>query len=647
MMLSKPSFIFRAVIASPSDVERERGIIREVIADVNKTLETMGRDYRIVLVEQKDVPPGIGNPERKIIEHFGIENIHIFIGIFWRRFGSPPDFARPSDNAIYLSGTQSEIDEAFAAYEKNGHLRPEIMIYRKMDPPKRMPKEENEEAIIQYANVLTFFRQLESGNKHKAYYVKFLGREFKNRLNKDLVQICSKNESRWLSEKTSSSSFLAPDRINLDPEQRWFESSPLKFNPFSETISEKVPIEEYAIPNCSISDVKRIISDKNMIYVFGDKGTGKTTLLENTLRLVENDIYQDAIQNDKIYCVRIGSDNFTKQLELIGGLSQYQTFHFTKLIYDLTTGGVETLAQRQLPKPEVDFSQPLNTLTVLMNWLRQYKYNCMICLVDGVDEVFRIKDRLMAAKQTIDLIRSIIPANASNFRLRLFLTSDLKKMMRIENQVFRLDRYRTVDLEWNEEKIVEMLNRRLQVASRTGAVINLSELCPENPNIENEMAHLARNNPRAMLWLANKLIQIHVEQKEVTEFISSVSWEKVKKDWDVKQADFDYGNDRNTFWVGLNGTPYFHQMEIDLSPILSRILCCLIEAKGSVCEHENIIQAGYPNENSKYLKKTYRQQMVNLNKKLNEIAPGWLLNVRGKGYRLKEPDEIKSRGGKI
>ncbi|MBK9925435.1 MAG: helix-turn-helix domain-containing protein [Anaerolineales bacterium] len=72
---------------------------------------------------------------------------------------------------------------------------------------------------------------------------------------------------------------------------------------------------------------------------------------------------------------------------------------------------------------------------------------------------------------------------------------------------------------------------------------------------------------------------------------------------------------------------------------MSDILCFLIEAKGTICDPETLIRASYPsNEDPNYLMKTFYQQIGNLKKRLEDIAPGWLQNVRGKGYRLVKPD---------
>jgi len=190
-MTSKKDIVFfRAVIASPNDVKPERVFVRKVIDTVNETLESLGKNYRIKIVEQKDVAPRGGNAEEVVSQLLEIENCHIFIGIFWRRFGKPPQIARP--------GTEAEINAAFAARgEKNG-LQPEIMIYRRTDKSNQTIREKDKEGIIQNRKLLSYFREFETNDRNQAIWQKFEVKEFRELLRNSLIRICTNNENRWL-----------------------------------------------------------------------------------------------------------------------------------------------------------------------------------------------------------------------------------------------------------------------------------------------------------------------------------------------------------------------------------------------------------------------------------------------------------------
>jgi len=631
--------VFRVVVASPSDVVNERIGVLKAIDNLNNTLTIMGKAYRLKMVEQKDAYPSVGNPEKLVSEQLEIPNAHIFIGIFWRRFGSPPRIVRTSGSSFSLSGTESEIDKAFEARKKNDGIKPEIMLYRKIDSPNVTKDFANEEdAIIQYARVIEFFRKMETGEKHQLLYVTFSGKEFIEKLQRDLLKICAENEIKWINLSSQPGNLHGINAMN-DPEESWLARSPLKFNPFNDDIREKMHLEEYTTFPCSRSDLKRLISNESLIYIFGDKGAGKTTLLENIVRTVLSKLDKDILKDENIYCLRIGPEHFETQLERLGSIKDYQNYDFVRLVFNLVTDGVVKSVQRAIPRPDVDFRRPSETLRILLKWLRQEKYTSLLCLVDGLDEINSVKISQNPESEILELLRNIVTTpKVDGVRLRFFLTSNLELLMKREKKLFQLDHYPNIHLEWNEHKLIQILNLRFQVASRDGTNWEIGDLCPDVPEIEKELVKRANRNPRALLWLANRLFQIHVQENYVTDFIEAKSWLKVKDEWEIKKTDFIYVDNHDGFWVGANKVPFYNETEIELPKILSKILCCLIDAKGAICEPEKIIRAVYPsNEDTRYLMKTFYQQMGNLNKELNEIAPGSLQNVRGKGYRLIDP----------
>lgn len=636
---NNPVSVFRVVIASPNDVEMERAVVRKVIENLNKSLDNTGEIYRLNVVEQKDAAPGAGNPEERVSEQLAIPNCHIFIGLFWRRFGNPPKITRPKDSSYYLSGTESEIDMAFDARKNNFGIKPEIMLYRKVDIPNEADKfVSDEDAIVQYARVIEYFKKIDIGEKHPLFYAQFSTHDFSDKLHRDLLKVCTDNKLKW-QNFDSGSHYLYGEKMGVDPEEAWLLRSPFRFNPLKEDLIEKVRLEEYTVPY-NRSDLRRLITGDHLIYVFGEKGSGKTTLLENILRIVSGELDKEMLQEEKIYCLRIGPEHFENQLERIGGIKNYQVYDFVRLVFNMVTDGVIKFAQRDIPKPDVDFNRPSETLMILLRWLQQEKFTSLLCLVDGLDEINIVKASPDPGIEISRLLRNIVTTpKVEGIRLRFFLTSSLERMMRQEKNLFQLDHYLPIHIEWNDSKLSQLLNQRFQVASKTGADITIGELCPEIPDIEGELLQRANKNPRAMLWLVRRLFEIHFHGKNVRDTIGEDSWMKLSNEWETKKVDFVENNSRKEFWIDENRNPYFKETAIELPKILSDILCCLIEAKGVICEPEKLIRASYPaNEDPNYLLKTFYQQIGNLKKRLEDIAPGWLQNVRGKGYRLVEPD---------
>lgn len=95
--------VFKVFIASPSDVPKERAIIRTVL---NRWNEINSERYKIVLYPvgwDTHSSPEIGDHPQKIINKRILKDCDLLIGVFWTRFGTPTE--------EYGSGTEEEIEE--------------------------------------------------------------------------------------------------------------------------------------------------------------------------------------------------------------------------------------------------------------------------------------------------------------------------------------------------------------------------------------------------------------------------------------------------------------------------------------------------------------------------------------------------------
>jgi hypothetical protein len=133
--------IVRLLISSPGDVDIERQQVLEVVDEVNRTL---GRQLGVVvdpLDWARDVYPAAGRPQGVINEQLG--SYEIFVGIMWRRFGTPSGVAR--------SGTEEEFLRAYESWQKT--KRPHIMFYF-CDAPAPPPTSPDE--VEQLSRVVEF-----------------------------------------------------------------------------------------------------------------------------------------------------------------------------------------------------------------------------------------------------------------------------------------------------------------------------------------------------------------------------------------------------------------------------------------------------------------------------------------------------------
>jgi hypothetical protein len=133
---------YRVFIASPGDVKEERDVMSRVIDNVNRTDGRKG-DYAVELIRwETHAAPGGGSPQQVINDLIDIGDCHIFIGIMWRRFGTP--------TASFGSGTEEEFDLAYKGWTKQPSMS--LMFYFCQRP--FMPRDLDE--VEQMRRVLAF-----------------------------------------------------------------------------------------------------------------------------------------------------------------------------------------------------------------------------------------------------------------------------------------------------------------------------------------------------------------------------------------------------------------------------------------------------------------------------------------------------------
>lgn len=139
-----PAQILRIVVASPGDVRAERDAVSVVIDQVNRSVA--GERGLVLKVSQweKDASPGFHaqGPQALIDAILRIPECDIFVGIFWKRFGTPVLDAK--------SGTEHEYKLAYEAWKEKG--RPQIFFY--FNERSYAPK--SKEETDQWGSVLDF-----------------------------------------------------------------------------------------------------------------------------------------------------------------------------------------------------------------------------------------------------------------------------------------------------------------------------------------------------------------------------------------------------------------------------------------------------------------------------------------------------------
>ncbi len=112
----------RVFVALPSDVTEERHLLGKVVEELNRGMGSE-LDVTLELVRwETHASPDMGRPQEIINRQVGPYDI--FIGMMWRRFGTPTGVAD--------SGTQEEFESAFLSWKTTG--QPRIMFYFNQAP---------------------------------------------------------------------------------------------------------------------------------------------------------------------------------------------------------------------------------------------------------------------------------------------------------------------------------------------------------------------------------------------------------------------------------------------------------------------------------------------------------------------------------
>ncbi len=135
----------RVFIASPGDVAKEREYLRVVADKINQSIAHEWGFHLEIVGWETNVIPDMGERPQSIINK-QIGSYDIFVGIMWKRFGTPTGEAE--------SGTEEEFNLAFNCREKFG--TPRIMFYFNQKP--FMPRNKNDlkqmEKVIEFRDRL-------------------------------------------------------------------------------------------------------------------------------------------------------------------------------------------------------------------------------------------------------------------------------------------------------------------------------------------------------------------------------------------------------------------------------------------------------------------------------------------------------------
>ena len=130
-MMARQEHVISVFVASPDDVDDERGKLEEVIREFNVTWRReLGVCFDLVRWETHAYP-GTGVDAQAVINEQVSDDFDLFVGIMWCRYGTQTGRAG--------SGTIEEFERAKARYDEDPSCV-KLMVYFKDEPipPSRL-----------------------------------------------------------------------------------------------------------------------------------------------------------------------------------------------------------------------------------------------------------------------------------------------------------------------------------------------------------------------------------------------------------------------------------------------------------------------------------------------------------------------------
>lgn len=162
-------------------------------------------------------------------------------------------------------------------------------------------------------------------------------------------------------------------------------------------------------------------------------------------------------------------------------------------------------------------------------------------------------------------------------------------------------------------------------------------------SIDDEIIALSDQRPRAVIWLANRLLLEHCQNDPIPAQITLESWDKTLSEWWTNGQKMILGASGKKETFSMNGTdPSFGGHPLKLSKGSKMLIKALIEADGRICSKDELIRAAWIGSKSDGVsEKAVREAVQRLKKELkekNEIDPAWIKNTYDQGYQLVEPE---------
>ncbi len=295
--------------------------------------------------------------------------------------------------------------------------------------------------------------------------------------------------------------------------------------------------------------------------------------------------------------------------------------------------------------------QDRESLSALVSMAKSAGFQRMLCLIDEVDEVPQLQERPGAIIQVVTSLMSLERHKVPGIAFRYFLPVSLRTAL-LRQRDIRLDRYRVEYLRWRPSDLKRLIRQRLIAfsKSRTSPYGSLGQLCsPANgfaARIDDDLTKQAEGNPRAVVYLADRLLRLHCRSNDASRLIQPSTWEEVKEEWTQQGRDRLLGPLPYGFRL-LWDRVFFRDQEIVLSSKYNALLRHLVKARGRTCSVAELAQVGWPEADPAYVNSRMVGETM---RRLRKMLEGWgvprdcIETVRARGYRLRSFPDCQKKG---
>ncbi|PZX47556.1 NACHT domain-containing protein [Algoriphagus chordae] len=257
-------------VSNPSDVDHEKQVVESICDRINNQLASIHCDVRYLVKEWSKITGKFGvNPQTEIESELG--NYDLYLGIWWKKFGSDTGIINPNTGKDYGSGTYREFCMAFESW--NTSKNPEMYLFFKKETPTHIfdPK-----VITEIKRVVEFeISQQRNGFCNSFDNERDFERKITDLLWSKATQLCMglkiENKKSFLEETTIYEITNSQSQIEIVPET-YIARTTSHFSSFKE--KQNIPFIEL-----ERQGLFQLIQSKNRIILLGDAGSGKSTEL--------------------------------------------------------------------------------------------------------------------------------------------------------------------------------------------------------------------------------------------------------------------------------------------------------------------------------------------------------------------------------